>query len=452
MKYVIVGSSHFGYEAVETILEAQKDAEIHLYERGDKASFMSCGAQSYLEGISQSPDELHYANEGSYTDQGINVHLNSDVVGINPEAKTITVKTENGEEEASYDKLLLSPGGYAPKLNVPGKDLEHVYTFRGRDDAEIVKARMEDAKKVVVIGGGYIGVEVAEAYVRNGQEVTLIDAVDRFLPTYLDSEFFQTLLAEAEDKGLTFKGNEFVQEVKDDNGVVTGVVTDKNEYEADTIIMAVGVRPDTAWLKDTLELDDKGFVVVNEYLETSVEDIYAGGDATYVTFNPTGKELPIGLATNARKQGVTAAKNTLGEKVEAPGVNGTSGLAFFDLKFATTGLKDSLIDSYDGEVKTFYCTEKVRPSFMRDGDITVDMKILYDAETEVILGAQFLSTEDITHAANTLSLAVTAKMTLTDLAQADFFFQPGFSRPWNFLNVLALRAQGKTYGATKMLF
>src|SRR5699024_3989777 len=151
-----------------------------------------------------------------------------------------------GEEEASYDKLLLSPGGYAPKLNVPGNDLEHVYTFRGRGDAEAVKARMTNAKKVIVIGGGYIGVEVAEAYVRNGQDVTLIDAIDRFLPTYLDEEFYETLTEEAKEKGLEFKGNEFVQEVKGENGVVTGIITDQNEYEADTVIMAVGVKRDTA--------------------------------------------------------------------------------------------------------------------------------------------------------------------------------------------------------------
>ena len=175
--------------------------------------------------------------------------------------------------------------------------------------------------------------------------------------------------------------------------------------------MAVGVKPDTDWLKDILDIDEKGFVKVNEYLETSAEDVYAGGDATYVHFNPTGKEICIGLATNARKQGVTAAKNALGEKVKAPGVNGTSGLAFFDLKFATTGLKDATVDSYDGEVKTYYCEEKIRPSFMRDEENTVEMKIFFDAETEVILGAQFLSTKDITHAANTLSLAITAKMT-----------------------------------------
>jgi NADPH-dependent 2,4-dienoyl-CoA reductase/sulfur reductase-like enzyme len=413
---------------------------------------MSCGAQSYLEGIAESPDEIHYANEDSYIEQGINVHLNSDVIGLDPEAKTITVKTAGGEEETSFDRLLLSPGGYAPKLNIPGNDLKYVYTFRGRDDAEAVKARMDDAKKVIVVGGGYIGIEVAEAYVRNGQDVTVIDVVDRFLPTYLDEEFYPSLSQEAKDKGLKFHGNEFVQEVKGENGQVSGIVTDKGEYEADTVIMAVGVRPDTAWLKDTLELDEKGFVITDEYLETSAKDVYAGGDATYVPFNATGKKACIGLASNARKQGVVAAKNALGEKVKAPGVNGTSGLAFFDLKFATTGLKDSTADSYDGKVETFYCKEKVRPEFMRDGDTTVEMKIFYDAATEVILGAQFLSTEDITQAANTLSLAVTAEMTLTDLAHADFFFQPGFSRPWNFLNVLAMRAQGSTYGATRMLF
>ncbi len=452
MKYIIVGTSHFGFEAVETILEAESEAEIHLFERGDKASFMSCGAQSYLLGIAKSADELHYANEESYQKQGINIHLNSDVIDIDTNEKTITVKTDNGESEETYDKLLLSPGGYAPELNIPGKDLKHVYTFRGRDDAEIVKDRMSDAKKVVVIGGGYIGVEVAEAFTENGQDVTLIDAVDRFLPTYLDEEFYPSLSGEAKAKGLKIQTNEFVKEIKSEDGEIQSVVTDQGEYEADTVIMAVGVKPNTSWLEGVIELDEDGFVDVNDYLETSAEDVYAGGDATLIPFHATGKKQNVALATNARKQGVTAAKNAMGDRVEVPAVNGTSGLAFFDLKFATTGLNDSNCENYDGEVKTFYTEERVRPSFMRDGDIKVEMKIFYDGETEIILGAQFLSTEDITQAANTLSLAISNKMTLTDLGEADFFFQPGFSRPWNFLNVLALKAKGKTFGSTEMLF
>lgn len=403
-------------------------------------------------GVSESLNELHYANEESYKKQGINIHLNSDVVGIDTDSKSIIVKTKEGERKESYDKLLLSPGGYAPKLNIPGKDLDHVYTFRGREDTELVKERMKESEKLVVIGGGYIGIQVADAYVRNGKKVTLINRSDRFLSGYMDEEFYSTLKKEAKKNGLNVVTNESTKEIKGENGLIKSVVTDKGEYEADTVIMAVGVRPQTSWLEGVVELDDKGFVVVDDYLETSVKDIYAGGDSTLIPFNPTGKKTNIGIATNARKQGVIAAKNAMGEKIEVPGVNGTSGLMFFDLNLSTTGLDDSNLDSYDGEVKSYYTEERVRPSFMRDGNISVKMKIFYDADTEVILGGQFLSSGDITEAANIVSLAISAKMTLRDLSQADFFFQPEYNRPWHFLNVLALKARGKTYGATEMLF
>lgn len=311
---------------------------------------------------------------------------------------------------------------------------------------------MKEAKKVVVIGGGYIGIEVADAYVKNGLDVTLINRSDRFLSGYMDEEFYDVLDKEAEKNGLNVVTNESAKEIKGEDGKIKSVVTDKGEYEADTVIMAVGVKPGTSWLEGVVELDDKGFVVVNDYLETSLEDVYGGGDATLIPFNPTGKKASIGIATNARRQGVIAAKNATGERIKMHGVNGTSGLKFFDLKFAITGLDDTNLDDYDGEVKSYYTEERLRPSFMRDGGILVRMKIFYDAETEVILGGQFLSTEDITEAANIISLAISAKMTLSDLAKADFFFQPEYSRPWHFLNVLALKARGKTYGSTEMLF
>ena len=127
MKIIVVGTSHAGYEAVQTILKEDSNAEIHLYERGETASFLSCGIQSYLEDISPSLDSLHYANEESYKDQGVNVHMNSDVVSVNPEAKTITVKTADGESEESYDKLFLSPGAVPIEIPIPGTDLDNLY-------------------------------------------------------------------------------------------------------------------------------------------------------------------------------------------------------------------------------------------------------------------------------------------------------------------------------------
>ena len=143
MKVIVVGTSHAGYEAIQTLIKEQPDAELHLYERGDTASFLSCGIQSYLEGIAESLDSLHYATEDSYIEQNVNVHMNSDVVGINPEAKTITVKTTDGETEESYDKLIISPGAMPVRIPIPGTDLDNIFYVRGRNWAE------KDRKSVV---------------------------------------------------------------------------------------------------------------------------------------------------------------------------------------------------------------------------------------------------------------------------------------------------------------
>ncbi|HAA5576012.1 TPA_asm: oxidoreductase [Listeria monocytogenes] len=454
MKYVIVGTSHAGFEAVQTLLKKDSDAEIVVFEAGSTASFLSCGIQSYLEDISKSLDELHYANEASYKEQGVDIRMNTSVIAINPETKEITTRTTDGVEATeSYDKLLLSPGG-VPGI-IPNVDDQHenIFYLRGRNWADKVKNRMSSAKKAVVVGAGYIGIEAAIAYAQAGIDVTVVDFVDSILPTYLDSEFTSLLTKHMEEKGMKIKTGEGVKEFKvNENNEVTAVVTDKGTYEADTVIISVGVRPNTQWLKDTLTLDGRGFVEVNEHMETSVKDVYAAGDATAIPFAPTNDKAYIALATNARRQGVIMARHASGDADAKIGrVNGTSGLAVFDYKFATTGIKDANANSYQGNVKSVYKEDLIRPSFMHDEE-KVLMKLHYDADNGRILGAQLMSTYDILQAINAVSVAIEAEWTVDQLAQADFFFQPEFSRPWNFLNVLAQEAQGQPYGADTMLF
>src|SRR5690625_5870140 len=151
------------------------DADIHLYESGQTASFLSCGIQSYLEDVSKSLDELHYANEMSYKEQGVNVHVNSEVTNINPDQKTVTVKTSSGEKEESYDKLFVSPDAVPYELPVPGNDMENVFYLRVRDWAVAVKKAMPEAKQAVVIGGGYIGIEAAQSFTKAGFKMTVND-------------------------------------------------------------------------------------------------------------------------------------------------------------------------------------------------------------------------------------------------------------------------------------
>ncbi|GEK89160.1 NADPH-dependent 2,4-dienoyl-CoA reductase, sulfur reductase [Alkalibacterium putridalgicola] len=451
MKFIVVGTSHAGYEATETLLQENPDAEVHLYERGSTASFLSCGIQSYLEGISKNADQLHYATEHSFKEQGVIVHMNSDVVGIDAANKTITVKSEDGESEESYDKLFLSPGAKPLELPVPGTDLENAFYVRGRNWAEKIKDRMAESKKAVVVGAGYIGIEVVEAFAKAGIEVTVIDALDRILKTYLDKEFTDILEDEMRDQGITVRTDEMVKEIVEEDGKVKKVITNKGEYEADTVILSAGVRPNTKWLDGIIELDKDGTVVVDEYMETSEKDIFAAGDATKIPFAPTHGGKLIALASNARRQAVVAAKNMSDKKMKMPEVTGTSGLSLFSHKFASTGVKDIDSDTVEAEVTSKFVEEKLRPSFMGD-DEKVLMKVHYEKDSHRIVGAQLMSTYDITPAINTLSVVITAGWTLEQLAFADFFFQPEFNRPWNFLNVLAHQALEEPYGSDNMLF
>lgn len=380
------------------------------------------------------------------------MHPASEVIGLDPDNKLITVKTLEGEHQEGYDKLLLSPGGYAPVPKIEGQDLENVHTFRGPEDTDAVQKRMSQTKHLVVMGAGYIGVEVATAYAEAGVEVTVIDMADRMLPTYLDPELATVIEDHAKEKGLTFRSGEAVQELLGEDGKVSAVVTDQAEYPADTVIIAVGVKPGTSWLKGAIKLDERGFIQTNEYLETSVPDVYAGGDASYVPFAPTGQATNIGLATLARRQGVVAALNALGNKFKMPEVSGTSALRFFDYTIAATGMNSVNADSYDGKIASKYVEEKLYPDFMRKPG-TVHMKIFFDEETHRILGGQLLSKIDVADSINVLSTAINAKYTLEQLALLDFFFQPNYDRPWHYLNVLAIEALGnKVSGADKLLF
>lgn len=452
MKYVVVGSSHAGFEVIQTVLKDDKEAEIHLFEKGDKPSFLSCGIQSYLEDVSPSLDSLHYANEASYEKQDVNVHTESEVVDLDSDNKTVTVDHNGEQYTESYDKLFLSPGGVPNVPPVEGLDeYNNIFFMRGRDWAGKIKDRLSEAKKVVVVGGGYIGIEAAEAFTKAGADTKIIDVTDRILPTYLDEEFTSILEDNAKEHDLDFVGGEMVKKVEGENGDVTKIVTDKNEYEADTVLFAIGVKPSTEWLADKVELNDLGMIKIDRKQQTSVEDIYAGGDATLIPYAPVEEERYIALATNSRRQGVVAAKNMTGSEMEMPRVSGTSGLRLFDYNFGQTGLHETEAPVYDGNLGATYVEELVRPKFMQD-ETKVHMKVVYDKDSHRILGGQIMSKEDLVESINTISVAISAGWTLEQLAMADFFFQPDFDRPWNYLNVLAQEALGETHGSDQMLF
>lgn len=272
MKVIVVGSSHGGYEAVREILKNNPATEIQWYEKGDFLSFLSCGMQLYLEGVVKDVNSVRYATPEAMRSQGVNVFTREEVMAIDSNAHTVKIKNYNDQtkRDENYDKLILSVGAVPAMLPVPGKELGNIYAMRGRDWAVKLKAKTvdPDVKNVVVIGSGYIGIEAAEVFAKAGKHVTVIDLLPRLLSLYLDTEFTDILTKEMAAHDIYAAVGQSVQKFEGQDGKVAKVVTDQANYPADLVVEAAGIKPNTAWLRDTLDLDKRGLIRVDEYLRT----------------------------------------------------------------------------------------------------------------------------------------------------------------------------------------
>ena len=445
MKVIVVGSSHGGYETVEGLLRQDSNTEIQWYEKGDFLSFLSCGMQLYLEGKVKKVNSVSYATPEEMEKKGVSVFLQQEITKIDPEKHEVEVvnHVDNETRTEKYDKLVLSAGAVPTQIPVDGSDLQNIYAMRGRDWAMKLKAKTVDpnVNNVVVVGSGYIGNEATEVFAKAGMNVTVIDILPRVLGTYLDPEFTDILAKNMEEHGVKIAAGESVKKFIGKDGKVTQVETDKGTYDADLVIEAAGVRPNTKWLRGVLQLNDDGTIATDDYMQTSQKDIFAVGDATHIKFLPNDGEAHISLATNARRQGRIAAENLEKPTRKFPGISGSSALTVFDYKFASTGIKDATAKAYNANVKSAYVTDTYRPKFVpEDENATVYFKLTYNADNHQVVGAQIMSKADVTADINAISVAIQAKMTIEDLEYADFFFQPGFDRPWNIINVAAQKA------------
>ena len=442
MKVVVIGCTHAGTSAVKAILKEAPDAEVVVFERNDNVSFLSCGIALYIGGVVKNAQELFYSNPEELSALGAQINMEHNVTNVDEVNKTVTVTNllTNEVRTESYDKLVLTTGSWPIEPPIPGVQAGNILLCKNYNQAQEIIARKDATNKVVIVGGGYIGIELVEAFGESGKDVTLIDGLDRILNKYLDPEFTDILEADLQNRGIKLALNQAVQSFEaDENGMVNKVITSEGSFEADLVIMCVGFRPSNELMKDKIDMLPNGAIKVNDYMQTSNEDIYAAGDNVAVHYNPTGDHSYIPLATNAVRMGTLVGRNIVSNKVRYRGTQGTSGLYLFGFNIGSTGVTVNSAPFFGLNVKSVVLEDNFRPEFMPTTE-KVLMKLVYDAETQVILGGQIMSKYDVTASANTLSLAVQNKMTIEDLAFVDFFFQPHFDRPWNYLNLLAQAA------------
>lgn len=442
MKIVVVGANHAGTAAINTILDNYKDAKVTVFDRNTNISFLGCGMALWIGGQIAGSEGLFYSSKDKLESKGADIHMGTEVYDIDFENKIVYAKSQCGKEyKESYDKLILSTGSLPIDLPIPGRDLENVQFVKlFQNAAEVIeKLKNPEIKHVTVVGAGYIGVELAEAFKRNGKEVALIDACDDCLSSYYDVEFRKEISNVLEEHGVELRFDEKLEEIKGTTKV-EAVKTDKGEIATDMVVLCVGFRPNTQLLKDKLELYKNAYKV-NRKQETSQKDVYAIGDCATLYDNSIQDINYIALATNAVRSGIIAGHNAMGTELESIGVQGSNGISIYGVNMVSTGITEENAKKMGLDVLSTSFKDLQKPAFITYNNDNVMIKIVYEKESRRIVGAQIASTQDISMGIHLFSLAIQEKVTIDKFKLLDIFFLPHFNQPYNYITMAALSAK-----------
>lgn len=445
MKVVVIGCTHAGTAFIVNAKKKYQDCDIVVYEKNNNVSFLSCGIALSVSKVVTEPEKLFYNSPQNLTGMGIDMRMNHEVIDVDVDNKMLKAKNlKTGEVfEDKYDKLVLTLGSWPIVPKFEGGELDNILLCKNYDHAKMVIEKSKDAKNIAVIGAGYIGVELAEAFEMQGKNTILIDAEDRIMNKYLDKEFTDVAENEFIQKGVKLKLGQKVQKFEGLNGKVTKIVTDKETIEADLVILCIGFAPNTGLVRDKVKTLKNGAIIIDQYMRTSAEDIFAAGDCCMVKYNPAYDERYIPLATNAVRMGTLIAENLVEPRLRYLGTQGTSGIKIYDQCIASTGMTEEVAKSTTAmKIGTALIKENHRPEFMPTYSEAM-LKIVFDKVTHRVIGGQIVSKQDLTQFMNTLSVIIQNHMTLEELAVTDFFFQPHFNKPWSILNSVALKALEK---------
>ncbi|RXZ79081.1 NADH oxidase [Paenibacillaceae bacterium] len=441
MKVIVIGCTHAGTAAVTQMAKLYPEAQITVYERNDNISFLSCGIALHIGGVVEHAESLFYSSPDQLAELGVHTRMLHDVMSVDTKTKTVVVRDIIKDQimTDTYDKLVVTTGSWPIIPKMEGMDLDNILLCKNYAHAQTIIERAKKAERIVVVGAGYIGIELVEAFEELGKQVTVIDNTPRVLYKYLDGEYTDLVEETMKQRHIHLALNQSVTAFTGDKGKVNRVITTAGEYDADLVIMCIGFRPNTELLAGQVERLGNGAIIVDEYMRTSCPDVYAAGDSCAIHYNPTGQHAYIPLATNAVRMGTLVARNLVKPTVRYLGTQGTSGIKIFDLNIASTGLTEQAALDAGLIVKTVTINDNFRPEFMPTYEKAL-LKVVYEEDGGRIVGAQVLSKADLTQSINTLSVCIQNRMTMDELAFVDFFFQPHYNKPWNLLNQAGLQA------------
>ena len=451
MKTIIIGGVAGGATAAARLRRLDEKAEIIILERGEYVSFANCGLPYYIGGVITDREDLTLQTPQSFKARfNIDVRVLNEAVKVSPDTKTVTVRNlRTGETyEETYDNLILSMGAEPIRPNIEGADGSNVFTLRNIPDTLKIKNYIATAKprSAVVIGGGYIGVEMAENLVEAGLKVAIVELADHLIAP-LDFDMAADVHRYIKSKGIYLHLNNGVKAI---NG--NTVILQNGEITADMIILSVGVRPETAIAKDCgITLNPRGSIVVNNKMQTNIPDIYAVGDAVEVEDFITKKPAFIPLAGPANKQGRIAADNIAGYGSVYTGTQGSAVLKLFDMTVATTGLNEKTATAAGIDYDKTYTYSASHATYY-PGAAQMSVKALWDKKTLKIIGAQIVGFDGVDKRMDVLATAIRFGAKITDLTTLELCYAPPFGSAKDPVNMLGFVAENIVSGKLKQFF
>ena len=439
MKLVIIGGVAGGATAAARARRLNEHADIVLVERGEFISFANCGLPYYIGGVIKKRDSLFVTTAKAFQERyQIDIRLFSEVTTIDRKNKQVEIRniTTGETYRESYDKLILSPGAEPVRPKLEGIDLENIFSLRSIPDTDRIKAFVDIQKpqSAVVVGGGFIGIEMAENLVHRGVKTTIIEKLDHVMP-FLDVEMAGLLHAYLEEKGVEcIRGDGIKAFTKKGSRLMLSTELNR-QIECDMAILSVGIKPENRLAKDAgLKIGDFGGIQVDATMRTSDPDIYAVGDAAEVFDFSTGRRTMTPLAGPANKQGRIAADNVMGRRTVFKGTLGTSVVKVFDLTVASTGSNEKMLQAYHIPHLVSYTHSGSHASYYPGAEL-MSIKLLFSPTNGKILGAQIIGKEGVDKRIDVLATAIHGGMTVYHLEDLELAYAPPYSSAKDPVNI-----------------
>jgi len=431
---VVIGGVAAGLSAASYVKRRRPDIEVLVLEKSPHASYGSCGLPYLIEGLVEDPTELIARPiEELREKRGLDVRVLNEVLGINIKEERVIVRNIEADKEfeVQYDWLVISTGASPLLPSFPGIDAEGVFTLRTLEDGIRVESfiKSKSPKSVAIVGGGYIGMEMAEAFSTRGLEVSVIEKLPRVLANYDEeiSEMVREELIENDIKLIVGSGVKAIER----SGKVTKVITESETVETELVLLGIGIKPNTALAKDAvIELGETGAIHVNERMETNIPGVYACGDCAEAYHRILKRNVWIPLGDTANKQGRIAGANIVGEDVVFPGIIGTSATKAFELEVARTGLGELEAEREGYDVSTTLIESNTRAHYY-PGRKSIMIKLVAEKGTKKLIGAQAIGGEAVAKRIDVFATAIWAGMTLDEIAWLDLTYVPPVAPVWD---------------------